>query len=259
MPFMKLEAHHSSDLSNYHSRQLFGFCLRTSSSSPLSSASSFDFEPLQLRDISSPIISDSYWGLQRPSTVSGFGAPQNQISEARFDRDSRISSSFDSAPATCGTSLPSELDYWSSEFGKQQSSCLTAQIQERPPIESSVTPGYDFSPQCVQAGSKAYLMAIMADNNTHNYGWQSRPPHPLHPSSMSIDQQPFTQPQTLPPTTGYPVGYHAQQTTTQGFYQPGIPAPHYLCSPHPGMLQSRQPPRRHVASRNLLDCFGLTY
>ncbi|QMW27783.1 hypothetical protein G4B84_003072 [Aspergillus flavus NRRL3357] len=83
----------------------------------------------------------------------------------------------------------------------------------------------------------------MADNNTHSYGWQSRPSHPLHPSSMAMDQQPFPQPQTLPPSTGYHVGYHTPQATTQGFYQPGIPAPQYLCSPHPGMLQSRQHPR----------------
>ncbi|KAE8153428.1 hypothetical protein BDV25DRAFT_27869 [Aspergillus avenaceus] len=86
-------------------------------------------------------------------------------------------------------------------------------------------------------------METMADNSTHNYGWHSRSSHPLHPSTMAMEHQPFSQPQTLPPSTTYPVGYGAQQTTSQSFYQPGIPAPQYLCSPHPSLLQGRQPPR----------------
>ncbi|KAF7619748.1 hypothetical protein AFLA_001369 [Aspergillus flavus NRRL3357] len=190
------------------------------------------------RNTSPPSTSDSYWGLQSPSALSGFS--QGQDPAARSSSSSSSSSSFETTPVILGTPLGCESNCSRPGYENQPPSGLSKQIQGKLPTETSLTPCFESS---IQAQLKTDLMAIMADNNTHSYGWQSRPSHPLHPSSMAMDQQPFPQPQTLPPSTGYHVGYHTPQATTQGFYQPGIPAPQYLCSPHPGMLQSRQHPR----------------
>lgn len=255
MSFMKLEPAHLPDLS-YHSRgQLAKSSLRSlsSSSDSSSSSSSFEFDPstwigpFQLRDTSPPSSSGLYWGLHYSradlgpkllNAVPNFRVSQEQSPDPRSSRN-LSSSSFEVAPGVCGTPLTFQYDCLNPKSEVQSLPCLSAQVQGQLPIEDPQTPYcYESSPQ---AQPKADLMASMADNNTHNYGWQSRPSHPLHPSSMAMEQQPFSQPQTLPASSGYPIGYHPPQTTTQGFYQPGIPAPQYLCSPHPGLLQSRHP------------------
>ncbi|KAK6838349.1 hypothetical protein RU639_000665 [Aspergillus parasiticus] len=246
MSSITLETHHLPDFPYHNHRHLAGSPLRNLHLSSESSASSFGLhpstwiEPLQPRNTSPPSTSGSYWGLQSPSALSGFSISQGQDPAARSSSHSSSSSSFETTPVILGTPLGCESNCSGPGYENQPPSSLSKQIQGELPTETSLTPCFESS---IQAQLKTDLMAIMADNNTHSYGWQSRPSHPLHPSSMTMDQQPFPQPQTLPPSTGYHVGYHTPQTTTQGFYQPGIPAPQYLCTPHPGLLQSRQHPR----------------
>ncbi|RDK38871.1 hypothetical protein M752DRAFT_74797 [Aspergillus phoenicis ATCC 13157] len=95
--------------------------------------------------------------------------------------------------------------------------------------------------QSMHPGSVAFLTTNMA-HNSQNYGWQNRPPQPLHPSSMPMDQQSYPQAHTLPPQSGYPAAYPPQHATSQSYYQPGLPSTHYLTS-QPGVPQSRHQPR----------------
>ncbi|KAL5358729.1 hypothetical protein BJX96DRAFT_50328 [Aspergillus floccosus] len=79
-------------------------------------------------------------------------------------------------------------------------------------------------------------------HNSHNYGWPQRSSQPVQPSSIAMDQHPFSQPQTLPPTAGYPIGYGPQPPGAHSFYPPGTAAAPYF-PPQPGVPQTRQQPR----------------
>ncbi|PYH92516.1 hypothetical protein BO71DRAFT_329822 [Aspergillus ellipticus CBS 707.79] len=79
-------------------------------------------------------------------------------------------------------------------------------------------------------------------HNSQNYGWQNRPPQPLHPTSMAMDHHSYPHAQTLPPQPGYPAPYQPQHNSSQNFYQPGLPSTHYL-APQPGVPQGRHQSR----------------
>ncbi|KAL2815767.1 hypothetical protein BDW59DRAFT_13349 [Aspergillus cavernicola] len=81
-------------------------------------------------------------------------------------------------------------------------------------------------------------------HNTPNYGWQHRSPQPLHPSSMAMDQQAFSQSHGLSSHPGYQVGYPPHHhSASPGYYQTGPPPSQYLYSQHSGASQNRHHPR----------------
>ncbi|KAL2870756.1 uncharacterized protein BJX67DRAFT_246574 [Aspergillus lucknowensis] len=80
-------------------------------------------------------------------------------------------------------------------------------------------------------------------HNSPNYGWQHRSPQPLHPSSMAMDQQAFSQSHGLPSHPGYPAGYPPHHSASSNYYQPGPPSSQYLYSQQTGTSQSRHHPR----------------
>ncbi|KAL4791025.1 hypothetical protein BDV19DRAFT_316148 [Aspergillus venezuelensis] len=85
-------------------------------------------------------------------------------------------------------------------------------------------------------------------HNSPNYGWQHRTPQPLHPASMPMEQQSFSQSHHglsshpgYPAGVGYPPHHHS---ASQNYYQPAPSSSPYLYSqPQPSASQNRSHPR----------------
>ncbi|KKK19477.1 hypothetical protein P175DRAFT_0506121 [Aspergillus ochraceoroseus IBT 24754] len=81
-------------------------------------------------------------------------------------------------------------------------------------------------------------------HNTPNYGWPSRSSQPLQPSSMAMEQPPFSQPQGLSSHPAYPIGYNSQHhPASQSYYQAGAPSGQYFSPAHTGAPHNRHHPR----------------
>ncbi|KAL4921524.1 hypothetical protein BDW62DRAFT_198091 [Aspergillus aurantiobrunneus] len=83
-------------------------------------------------------------------------------------------------------------------------------------------------------------------HNPSNYGWQHRSPQARPPSSMPMDQQSFSQPQTLPSHPGYPIGVGyppPHHSASPNYYHAGPSSSQYFYSQHPGPSQNRHQPR----------------
>ncbi|PWY68071.1 hypothetical protein BO94DRAFT_560975 [Aspergillus sclerotioniger CBS 115572] len=182
----------------------------------------------------------SGWFPGIPSPGSVFSSPRSQRSSISSVEGQSHLSSLHPNQFLARTPFPSELISRDCEPASSPSR-LVQRSSPQAIAETSQTSDYQLLPQSMHPGSVAFLTTNMA-HNSQNYSWQNRPPQPLHPTSMAMDQQSYPQAHALPPQHAYPAAYQPQHTSSQSYYQPGLPSSHYLSS-QPGVPHSRHQPR----------------
>ncbi|PWY70943.1 hypothetical protein BO70DRAFT_399561 [Aspergillus heteromorphus CBS 117.55] len=174
------------------------------------------------------------WASSAPSPGSLYSTPRSQ-------RSSISSGDGQNNLAPSQPHLPFGRTPFPSELVSRECEPVSRSLPQTTVDASSRPSDYRSLPQSMHPGSVAFLTNTMA-HNSQNYGWQNRPPQPLHPTSMAMDHHSYPHAQSLPPQPGYPAPYQPQHNSSQSFYQPGLPSTHYL-GPQPGVPQARPQPR----------------